>query len=295
MKKILIFGGAGLVGSKFIEKYSQDFEIKAPKADEVDILKKDQISKEVEDFNPDSIINFAAYTNVEEAEIQKDDQEGVCFQVNVTGAKNVAFVCKDFGKNLIHISTEYVFDGTKDVAPYIEEDTPNPVNWYGATKLYGEDYVLESGCKSCIIRISMPFSPHYPLKKDIARFFFESLKNGQSVKAVEDQRITPILVSDIASALKVLLEKNSLGLYHVCSRDSITPLEFVKTMVETFGFDYSLVSSVKLEEYNNSKKAKLLKYSWLNPAKFEKEFGDDILHTVEEALIIFKQEVDQPS
>lgn len=293
--KILIFGGAGLVGSKFIENYSQDFEIKAPTASEVDILKKDQISKAVEDSNPDSIINFAAYTNVEEAEAQKDDQEGICFQVNAIGAKNVALACKDFDKNLIHISTEYVFDGMKDVTPYTEEDKPNPVNWYGSTKLFGEDNVLESGCKSCIVRISMPFSAHYDLKKDVARFFLEKLRLGQKVKAIEDQRITPLLVDDIATVLSKLVENKSQGIYHVASNDSVTPLEFVKTMIETFGFDYSLVDSIKLDEYNKGKKAKLLKYSWLNPAKFEKEFGMDILHTVEEALVIFKQKVDQPS
>src|SRR3990167_9026507 len=107
MKKILVFGGSGLVGSKFIELNSLNLKIKAPQVSEVDILNRDQISRVVEDFNPDSIINFAAYTNVEEAENQKDDQNGICFQLNANGAKNVAQVAKDFGKHLIHISTEY--------------------------------------------------------------------------------------------------------------------------------------------------------------------------------------------
>lgn len=292
MKKILVFGGAGLVGSKFIQLNSLNFEIKSPFATEVDILDKLQLSKIIEDFNPDSIINFAAYTNVEEGENQKDDKGGICYQVNAVGAKNVAEATLKFDKHLIHISTEYVFDGTKEEAPYTEEDKPNPINWYGQTKLEGEQFVLAAGGKSLIMRICMPFSARYQLKKDIARFFFESLKNGQNIKAVEDQRITPTLVSDIADALKVLVENKSVGLYHVSSRDFVTPLEFAKTIAETFGFDYSLISAIKLDEYNKSKKAKLLKYSWLNPSKFERVFGMDILHSVEEGLVIFKKEID---
>lgn len=290
--KVLVFGGSGLVGSKFIDLNSSSFHINSPLTTEVDILNKDQIAKEIERFNPDSIINFAAYTQVEEAENQKDDQNGICFQVNAIGAKNIAEAVKKFDKHLIHISTEYVFDGIKENGSYTEEDKQNPVNWYGQSKLAGEQFVLESGCKAVVMRISMPFSSHYELKKDIARFFLEQLKKGSQIKAVEDQKITPTLVNDIANALKVLLENQSTGIYHVSSRDSVSPLEFAKTIAETFHLDYSLIGVVTLDEFNKNKKAKLLKYSWLNPAKFEREFGDEILHTVEEALIIFKQEID---
>ncbi len=293
MKKILVFGGSGLVGSKFIDIHKTEFEINAPDAAAVDILNKDQISKIVEEFNPDSIVNFAAYTQVEEAENQKDDQNGICFQVNAIGVKNIAAVSKDFAKHFIHISTEYVFDGTKENSPYVEEDKPNPINWYGQTKFKGEQFVLESGSKAVIVRLSMPFSSHYNLKKDVARFFLEQLKSGKQIKAVEDQRITPTLVNDVADGLRVLLENQSTGMYHISSRDSVSPLEFVKTIAETFLLNYSLISSLKLDEFNKNKKAKLLKYSWLNPTKFERMFGDQILHTVEEGLAIFKQEIDQ--
>ncbi len=293
MKKILIFGGSGLVGSKFIGICKTEFEINAPDSATVDILNKDQISKIVEEFNPDSIINFAAYTQVEEAENQKEDQNGICFQVNAIGAKNIAVVSKDFDKHLIHISTEYVFDGTKENSPYTEEDKPNPINWYGQTKFQGEQFVLESGCKAVIVRLSMPFSADYQLKKDVVRFFLEQLKQGKQIKAIEDQRITPTLVDDIAKALKILVESQSLDIYHVSSRDSVVPLELVKTVAEVFSLDYSLIGAISLDEYNKNKKAKLLKYSWLNPARFEREFGDQILHTIEEGLVIFKAEVDQ--
>lgn len=291
MNKILAFGGSGLVGSKFIEIFRDDLEIEAPKAEAINILNKDQVSKIVEDFNPDSVINFAAYTNVEEAESQKDNKEGMCFQINVLGVKNVAEVCKDTNKHLVYISTDYVFDGTKEDVPYNEEDKPNPINWYGQTKYFGEQAVLETGGKNVIVRISMPYSYFYEAKLDVARFFLEQLKNGKSVKGIDDQQITPTLVSDIAYALKTLIDAKSEGIYHVSSTDTTTPLDFIKTIAETFHFDYSLIQSMKLDEYNANKKAKLLRNSSLNPAKFEEEFGEGILHTVEEGLQIFKNQI----
>ncbi len=293
MKKILVFGGSGLVGSKFINLYNQIFDIKSPTVTEVDILNKDAVTKAVQEFNPDAIINFAAFTQVEEAENQKGDKEGICYLINAIGAKNSASVCKEFDKKLVHISTEYVFDGTKAESPYTEEDEPNPINWYGVTKLFGEEFVLESGCQATIVRISMPFSPFYAEKKDIARFFLEELKSGKRIRAIEDQRVTPTLVSDIAGALRILLESGSSGFYHVSSTDSVTPLEFVKTITEAFKLNYSLISGISLEEFGEGKKARLLEFSWLNPTKFEREFGDEILHTVEEGIVLFKKEIDE--
>ena len=290
--RVLIFGGSGLVGSKFIETFDDVLEIEFPQAKAVNILKIDQISKAVEDFNPDAVINFAAYTNVEEAENQKGDKSGIAYQINVLGAKNVAQSCKDADKHLVHISTEYVFDGTKQDLPYNEEDQPNPINWYGLCKYEGELVVKNTDGKNVIVRISMPYSNYHELKKDVARFFLEQLRLKNPVQAVDDQQISPTLVLDIAHALKVILDQQSLGIYHVSCKDTTTPLDFVKTIAETFKLDYSLISSVSLDEFNKNKKAKLLKNSTLNPAKFEKEFGDDILHTVEEGLIIFKEEID---
>lgn len=290
--KILLFGGSGLVGSKFISLHNSAFEINAPLASEVDILDKDKLLKITEGFNPDAVINFAAYTNVEEAEKQNGDKNGISYQINATGAANIASVCRQFNKYLVHISTEYVFDGKKEESPYTELDQPNPINWYGQTKYYAEQAVLSSGCDCSIVRLSMPYSAHYELKKDVARFFLEQLKSNNNIIAIEDQRITPTLVDSIVNALKVILENKVLGIYHVSAKDSVTPLEFVKTIAETFNLSYSAVSSITLDQYNKTKTAKLLKYSWLNPAKFEKEFGDDILHSVEEDLIIFKKDVD---
>lgn len=290
--KILIFGGSGLVGSRFLELNKDTFEMKSPPTSQIDILKADQISKAIEQFDPAFVINFAAYTNVEEAEKQKNDKESLSYQLNAVGAKNVADICKKYNLHLIHISTDYVFDGHKSESAYNEEDLPHPMNWYGQTKYLGEQYILGSGCVSAVIRISMPYSAHYDLKKDIARFFLGELKSGNKIKAIKDQRITPTYVSDIANALRVLINKESSGIYHVSSLNYTSAFNFAYFLAITFGIDPSLVKGISLEEYNKNKLAKILRFSWLDPAKFVGEFGEGILHTVEDSLKLFKQAVD---
>lgn len=290
--KILIFGGSGLVGSHFLELNKNTFDIQSPPVSRIDILKVDQISKAIEQLEPAFVINFAAYTNVEEAEKQKDDQGSLSYKLNAVGAKNVADICKKYNLHLIHISTDYVFDGTKFESAYNEEDLPHPMNWYGQTKYLGEQYVLESGCASAVVRIAMPYSAHYNFKKDIARFFLGELKAGNTIKAIKDQRITPTFVSDIANALRVLINKESSGIYHVSSLNYTSAFDFANLLAKTFLMDSSLIEGISLEEYNKNKLAKILRFSWLDPAKFVGEFGDGILHTIEDSLRLFKQAVD---
>lgn len=292
MTKLLIFGGAGMVGSRFIDLNSETFEISAPDVSEIDILNPEQVEKAFADFKPEAVINFAAYTNVEEAENQKGDKNGICYRINVEGAGNVADACEKNNAHLIHISTEYVFDGTKKETGYSEDDKPNPINWYGQTKHFADIRVVESGCGLTIARISMPFTAKYELKKDVARFFVGELKAGNKIRAIEDQFITPTLVDDIAGALRIFVERKKQGTYHIASKNSTTPFGFAKLLAVVFGLKTEGIEPVLLEEYNRGKKAPLLKYSWLDASKFINEFGVDKLHTIEESVKIFKEAVD---
>lgn len=292
--KIVIFGGSGLVGSRFIELNENNLEIVAPLANEVDILDKDKVQSFLERQDScDAVVNFAAFTNVERAENQKEDERGICYKVNAVGPKNIAEICKDLNKHLVQISTEYIFDGSKADSAYKEDDKPNPINWYGQTKYFGEKFVLESSCSSTIVRISMPFSAFYGLKKDIARFFLDQLKQGNVINAVEDQNITPTYVYDISGSLSVILERKAKGIYHVCSKNSTTPFEFAKLIAKTFGLDETLIKPVSFKEYNKDKVAKLLKNSWLDSGKFTQEFGGESLHLIEESVSLFKDNVDK--
>lgn len=287
--KVLIFGGSGLVGSRFIQLNKDLFEIFAPDFSKIDILKADQINKALGSFKPDIVINFAAFTDVRGAEKQRGDKNGICYQINVNGAKNVADACESWDVHLIHISTDYVFDGKKTESPYTEEDKPNPINWYGQTKHLGDQFVLESGCVSTLVRISMPYSRHYQFKTDLARFFLEQLAKGSEISAIEDQRITPTLVDDIANALRAVIEKKSEGIYHICATNDTSPFEFAKLLARTFALNEFLIKPISLDEYQKGKIAPLLRYSRLNPSKFISEFGENILHSVEEGIEIFKK------
>lgn len=289
MKKVLVFGGNGLVGSRFVELFEDQFQINTPAASSVDILNKDQISGMFKKFDPDSVINFAAYTNVEEAENQKDEKEGTCFRLNVVGAKNVAESCREFNKYLIHISTDYVFDGEKE-EPFKEEDTPHPINWYGMTKYLGEKEVLKCNIPSAIARISMPYRAKYEAKSDIGRLFLKKLQEGNKITAVNDQIITPTFVDDIAHALSKILQSKIKGIIHVSCKTPTTPFEFARTIARIFKLDETLISPISLSEYNLNKKAKMLQNSALSPAKFDSLFSG-ILHNLEDSLNLFKREV----
>lgn len=293
--KVLAFGASGLVGSKFLEINSQKYQIDAPDVTEVDILDTAALEECFKKSSPDVVINFAAFTDVQGAEKDKDNKNCLCYKINVIGAENVAKVSNKFGVHLIHISTDYVFDGKKSDSPYTEEDSPNPINWYGQTKYLGETAVKDSGANAVIARLCMPYSARYELKGDVARFFLGAFQRGEEIIAIEDQKITPTIVDDIANALSVLIDGKPNGIYHVTASTWTTPFEFALMIGKAFGFDTNSVKKISMEEYNRGKLAKLLKNSWLDTSKFEKEFGSGVLHSVGEAIEIFKKQVDAAS
>jgi dTDP-4-dehydrorhamnose reductase len=289
-QKLLIFGGAGLIGSKFLEKYKDHFEIDAPEIDQLDILNKSALTDYFNKSQPEVMINYAAFTDVDKAEAEKGNKEGIVYRLNSLVVKDLLELCEKSNAHYIHFSTDYVFDGKKE-SPYTEEDTQNPLSWYGETKYQAEKFILESKAKGTIIRTSMPFSPFYELKQDIVRFFLKQLKDNQEIIAIKDQMVTPAFVDDLANALKTLVEEKETGIYHVVCSNSTTPFDLAKIIAEKFGLDGDLVKPTFIEEYNQTRAAKRSKYGWMSVEKFEKRFGKGILHTVEESIDLFKQQV----
>lgn len=291
MTKVVVFGGSGLVGSRFLDLHSKSFEIFAPRTEELDFTDIEKAKKFLEGKSPKVLINFAAITNVERSEDEKNREDAPTYKVNSLAVKNLAEVCKELHIHLIQISTEYVFDGEKSDSPYKEEDTPNPINWYGATKYFAEKFIQELEMDYTIMRIAMPFSSHYEIKKDIARVFLERLQNNQEISAIVDSDISPTFVDDIANALKVLIENKPQGIYQCVSSTTVTPYKFAKLIAKEFGLDESLVKETSFDEYNKNKKAKLLRHSWMSNKKFVSEFGEGILHSVEESIKEFKRQL----
>lgn len=290
-QNLLIFGGAGLIGSKFISLYKNVYNIDAPEIDDLDILDKDRLFTYIKNSPAEIIVNYAAFTDVDKAEEEKDNKAGLVYRLNFLAVKDFCEICAQTKKHYIHFSTDYVFNGEKAGCPYKEEDQPNPLSWYGSTKYFAEQFILESKISSTIIRTSMPFSSHFSLKQDIVRFFLKQLRENQEIVAIDDQMVTPILVDDLANALNLLIKEKEMGTYHVVCNTHTTPFDLAKIIAEKFGLNSELILPTKIEEYNKTRTAKRSKYAWLSVEKFEKRFGKDILHSVEQSIDIFKTQI----
>lgn len=287
--KILVLGGSGLVGSRFIEM-AEGYDIAAPTHDELDLLDLKQLDDYLLTSDAEVVINFAAFTNVDTAEAEKGSEEGNVYKLNVALPAAIANHCAANGKRFIHISTDYVFDGTKPT-PYFEEDQPNPVNWYGKTKMLGEEAVKVSEGKWLIVRPEMPYSSHFEKKLDIARTFVKMLTEGKTINGVSDQKITPIYVDHLVYGLQKLIEADAAGIYHLASTDYTTPYDLAVMIAEKFNLDKTLVKPVPISEYNETRSAIRPINTYLDVSKFEAEYGKGILKTVSESLDEFKSKL----
>lgn len=221
MHNILITGSNGQLGNELRlvveekEIFNRYFFTDLP---ELDIIDKDSISGFVESNNIDIIVNCAAYTNVDKAEDEKETAD----LINYIGVKNLAEVCKERNGFLIHISTDYVFDGAKNT-PYTETDEPKPLGVYGETKLRGEHAIIHSGCEYVIIRTSWLYSA---FGKNFLKTMQKLTAEKESIKVVFDQVGTPTYAHDLANVIHIIIQKDDFEgknqIYHysnegVCS------------------------------------------------------------------------------
>ncbi|MDO8429470.1 MAG: NAD(P)-dependent oxidoreductase [Candidatus Daviesbacteria bacterium] len=272
-KKVFTLGGSGLVGSRFIDLYQDSFEFTSPTINELDILDQEALKQAVEDSGAKVLINFAAFTNVDKAEAEKGDKNGIVYKLNVLAAGQVAKLCQNLNLRLIHISTAYVFDGKKSDSPYKEGDKTNPINWYGFTKLEGEEEVLKNSSNATVLRIDMPYRSQYPEKKDFARFFYEELKKSNSIAAVGDQNITPVFIDNLAEVISGVVKKPLTGIFHVAPITSTTPLEFVRKLAEILKIE-GVISSIDFAEFNKNRVASRPQHTWMDSQKIRDELGE---------------------
>lgn len=216
--KILVTGSDGQLGQTFNELYSNNplYDIKFVTKADLDITKKDTIEAVFNKYKFDYCINCAAYTNVEQAEEQID----LAFSINAEGVKNLAKACKKSDVVLIHISTDYVFDGKKQT-PYIEEDIPNPINAYGKSKLTGETYIQEIGPKYFIIRTSWLYSKY---RHNFLKSIINKIQNKELLKITTSQRGTPTSCKDLSEFIFNLIKSrnSNFGIYHFSPKGETT-------------------------------------------------------------------------
>lgn len=299
--KLLILGSTGLVGSRFIKIYRQKYSIitlgRSNTDIKVNLLSKKDLMQKIQKLNFDAIINFAAYTNVDGAEKEKGNKNGEVYTLNCLLPLWLANYTKTFGCKLYHISTDYVFSGRQNNRPYTENDTPKPVNsWYAMTKYIGEENILNfSGSKTncAIVRISYPYSGVYKRKLDIARAIVERLNNKEPYLGIEDQKIKPTSVDDIAQALSFLIGKSATGIYHVAGNYSpqqyITPYYFAQKNARVIGLDLSLIKPISFAALSKKRLAPRPQHTWLSTKKIESLTFQ--ITSIDKALERFKKQL----
>ena len=241
-KTLGIIGSGSMVASQACSQFEKD-GTNLVKADlngliKIDITNPDSVEAFFNENNFDYAVLFSAFTDVNGAEKQRDDKEGICWKINVEGLKNVADATYKFNKKLIFFSTDFIFDGTS--GPYLEDDPVGTdmqkVGWYSKTKIEGENYIKENMKPEdfLIIRISFPFSGKDVGKEDFALKTVNLHKSGSLYPMYDDQIITPTFIPDIAPALTALIEADKSGIFHLASPETTTPYDFSKYLLSKF-------------------------------------------------------------
>ncbi|MBU1117897.1 NAD(P)-dependent oxidoreductase [Patescibacteria group bacterium] len=254
--KVIGTGLTGLVGSRIIE-LNPDIEfINISLETGISILDPQQLET-VFAAHPDAdaVLHLAAFTDTNAAWDQKGDQSGLCYQLNVVGTQNIVNLCQKYGKYLIHISTDYVFDGQKPT-PYLEDDPTSAIEWYGETKAMAEKVVLNSGISASIARLAFPYRAKYDLKVDIVRKIKQKIENGDTLNLFDDQITTPTYIDDIAAGLKIFFEQKPVGIYHLVGSSSQSPFEMAQMIAQVFGLDNSKIMPSKLADYLKTENAR---------------------------------------
>jgi dTDP-4-dehydrorhamnose reductase len=225
--KILITGAKGQVGSELVlEAEKRGHDVHGFTSSELDITNRLLVNDKLSGIKPSIVINAAAYTAVDKAEEEKEQ----AYAVNELGVKNLAEICKKLDIPLLHISTDYVFDGDKK-EPYLETDSPNPTSVYGASKLAGEIALQNIWQKHIILRVSWVFGEH---GNNFVNTMLRLAKNSNELSVVNDQFGAPTSAIDIAKVLLDLVidDKKNFGLYHLESNPNVSWHGFAQKIFE---------------------------------------------------------------
>ncbi|UAM98821.1 dTDP-4-dehydrorhamnose reductase [Polaribacter litorisediminis] len=260
MIKVVITGSNGLLGQSLLnlllkqkEKY-QVFgfsrgENRSGRKDfsyvSIDLTNQKNLKKKLQDIHPDFIINTAAMTLVDVCENQKE----ACDLLNVSVVKWLSEIADELGVHLIHLSTDFVFDGIK--GNYKETDTPNPVSYYGVSKLKSEEVLVNSKINFAILRTILVYGKVFDMSRsNIVLWVKQMLEAGKEITVVNDQYRMPTYVKDLARACKITMDKRATGIYHVSSNKLFSVYEIAQQIAEVFQLDKSLIKPISSSSLN---------------------------------------------
>jgi dTDP-4-dehydrorhamnose reductase len=235
--KIMITGNKGQLGFDCAKVLSKKHEVLGVDIDDVDITKFQDVDALVRQFDPNIIINCAAYTRVDDCETEKE----LAWNVNVTGAENLARCVRRYGGLLIHISTDYVFDGGKNVPePYVETDATGPVSYYGKTKLEGEKAIMRTTDQYVIIRTAWLYGINgHNFLKTMLKLSFRNTDN--KLKVVNDQFGSPTWSYRLAIQIERLLQADYRGIFHATAEGYCTWYELADYFLKKMDVPYTMI------------------------------------------------------
>ena len=247
-----------------------------------DITNREQVKKIVYDFCPDYIVNAAAFTNVDKSETEREQ----AWKVNVKAVEYIAEAARVIDAHLIHISSDYIFNGKN--GPYSENTIPNPIGYYGRTKLASENALKISGAIYTILRTNVLYGTAPDSRPDFVKWVVESLRNKKNIRVVIDQINNPTFIDDLVQAISKIIEFGRTGIYHIGGREFLSRFDFTNIIADYFHLDKSLVTPITTEELNQRARRPLK--SGLITLKAETELGYKP-HLIPEALEEMKREL----
>jgi dTDP-4-dehydrorhamnose reductase len=266
-------GLSGLIGTRFQQLFGDTFTFtNLDLSTGIDITDAAMVEQAVASNPAETLIHLAAFTNVSAAHEQTGDKSGLCYRINVEGTNTLAQAAAKYNKRFIHISTDFVFDGTKEDA-YTEEDTPAPIEWYGRTKLWAEEVVqsvMPSG-KWVILRLAYPYQAH-PSRPDFLAGMIEKLTNDALPPAFTDHVITPTFADDLCRVFAHCISYRPSGIYHAVGSSSHSDFEIAQMVKETFNLPGE-VKPGSLDEYLKNHPRPYQRTMRVSNEKIHNEFG----------------------
>ncbi len=263
-KKVVIIGSNGLLGQTLVNKLykhpdynlyamasgeNRNSEVKELNYFEIDIADFKTIKLQLNLISPDFIINALAMTNVDTCEVDKK----ICDAVNVDFVKKLAVTSNEIGTHLIHISTDFIFDGVDGM--YSENDTPYPINYYGLSKLKSEKAIQKNRTDYTILRTILVYGKVANMKRsNIVLWVKKSLENKEPIRVVNDQYRMPTFVGSLADACLLVMKKKAKGVFHISDKELLSIYDIALQIADFYNLPTSLITSIASSEFKQKAK-----------------------------------------
>lgn len=293
-KRILVTGANGMLGQRLLKIFFQynTYTLLATSVEKESVLQsidysfcditiREDIKNLILNFYPDVIVHTAAFTNVDLSEKEREQ----CWKTNVKAVEYITETCRVLGCHLIHISTDYIFDGTS--GPYTENAPPNPLGYYARTKLASENVLRMSGVDFTIIRTNVLYGIA-DSRPDFVRWVYNKLKSSEKINIVTDQINNPTFIDDLVQAISKIIEFKKYGVYNIGGSDFLSRYDFALKIADFFDLNRDLIFAVVTKDLNQPARRPLKSGLVITKAQAELNYKP---YTIVEALARMKAEL----